>query len=299
MNERPFRIAFFSDPHIGPIPRVSLSALMGKRITGLINWRLTRKARYDMAALNRIVADILAAKPDHVICGGDVSNIGLREEFIAGRKLLERFGDPQRVSFVPGNHSAYVPDSVAPLREIFAPWMTGDCDQTPEFPYLRKRAGVAIIGLNSAVPRPPFDASGMLGETQIEAAFLMLTALKSQGLCRIIVIHHPPYVGGAPRDRALRDAAEFEEMLSQAGAELVLHGHNHRTSVAHRKGGDAMVPIVGVGSSSERNPARGRKPVWLSIETVRNESGAWEITITERGMEASGEVTERPLNLAI
>ncbi len=292
----PFRIAFFSDPHLGPLPDVEWRQLANKRITGFLNWRLTRRAHHDMAALDRIAADILASAPDHIVCGGDLANIGLPAEFATARRFLERFGDPARVSLVPGNHSAYVAGSVQPMLETLGPWMTGDGEEKPAFPYLRRRGCVALVGLNSAVPTRPFDATGALGETQIEAAFLLLTALKAQGLCRVVVVHHPPHVGGAPRDRRLRDAAAFEAMLAEAGAELVLHGHNHVTSTAHRMAANALCPIVGVGSASEINLAKARRPVWLSIGIARDGEG-WRIDVTERGLNQNGAIVATPLAL--
>jgi 3',5'-cyclic AMP phosphodiesterase CpdA len=291
----PFRIAFFSDPHLGPLPDVEWRALANKRITGFINWRLTRRAHHDMAALDAILADMLAWSPDHIVCGGDLANIGLPKEFAMARRLLERLGDPSRVSLVPGNHSAYVAGSVAPMLEILGPWMTGDGEAQPAFPYVRRRGPAALIGLNSAAPTRPFDATGVLGETQIESAFLILTALKAQGLCRILVVHHPPHVGGAPRDRRLRDAAAFEEMLARAGAELVLHGHNHATSVARRMAANGPCPIVGAGSASERNTARARRPVWLSIAIARDQAGACGLDIVERALNDAGAMVATPL----
>ncbi|MET0606506.1 MAG: metallophosphoesterase [Beijerinckiaceae bacterium] len=289
-----FRIAFFSDPHLGPLPDIKWRALANKRITGYLNWRLSRRSHHDMKALDLIIADILAIAPDHIVCGGDLANLGLPAEFVTARRLLERLGDPSRVSLVPGNHSAYVAGSVAPMLETLAPWMTGDSETKPAFPYVRRRGPVALIGLNSAAPTRPFDATGKLGDAQIEATFLLLTALRSQALCRIIVVHHPPHLGGAPRDRRLRDAADFEAMLARAGAELVLHGHNHVTSVAHRLAANRMCPVIGVGSASERNLSRGRWPVWLSIDVSRVHD-SFEIDIIERGLNEKGAIVASPL----
>lgn len=298
VTARPFfRIAFFSDPHLGPLPPVNWRLLANKRLTGWLNWRLMRGAHHDMAALDLIIADMLTASPDHIICGGDLANLGLPDEFRAGARLLERLGDPARVSLVPGNHSAYVEDSVEPMLSILGQWMTGDGETKPAFPYVRRRGCVALIGLNSAVPTRPFDATGALGATQIEAAFLLLTALKAQNLFRIIVVHHPPHVGGSAPDRRLRDAAAFEAMLAEAGAELVLHGHNHVTSVARRLAANQLIPIVGAGSASEVNLARGRRPVWLQIDIARDDDRSPRLAITERGLTETGGIAANPLKL--
>lgn len=296
--DAPFRIAFFSDPHLGPLPPTPWRALIGKRATGFLNWRLNRRGRYDMAALDLLIADLMAAKLDHILCGGDLANLGLPAELDAAERLLRRMGSPSRVSLTPGNHCLYGADSEAAMFARLAPWMTGDGEERPAFPYLRRRGPLALIGLNSAAPTRPFDASGRLGATQIDAAFLLLTAIKAQGLCRILLIHHPPHVGGAPRARALRDAAAFEAMLAEAGAELVLHGHNHVTSLAFLPAaGGRRTPVVGVGSASERNAARQRRPCWLSIEISRAGESGFRLAAVERAVDANGAIVARALPL--
>ena len=47
-----------------------------------------------------------------------------------------------------------------------------------------------------------------------------------------VLIHHPPLPGQAKRFRGLEDAAGLEAVLSRHGAELVMHGHNHRNMLA-------------------------------------------------------------------
>lgn len=138
-----------------------------------------------------------------------------------------------------------MPDLVA----TFAPWTTGDTGSS-SCPYLRLRDGVALIGLSSAVPTPPFIASGRLGRRQCEACASLLSQCARQGLVRVVMIHHPPYKGGARLGRALADADAFEAMIRRVGAELVIHGHNHRLSVVHLEGPSRKVPVVGVASAS-------------------------------------------------
>ena len=40
-------------------------------------------------------------------------------------------------------------------------------------------------------------------------------------------------------------------MLRRAGAELVIHGHNHRTLLAEIDGPNGAIPVVGVRSASD------------------------------------------------
>jgi 3',5'-cyclic AMP phosphodiesterase CpdA len=242
-------LAHLSDAHIGPMPRPRRHELLGKRFTGYLNWTRGRHLAHDMDALASLVADLKARRPDHIAMTGDILNIGLKAEYPLARLWLETLGSPRDVSFVPGNHDAYVRATMPDLSATFVPWITGDAGVT-SYPYLRVRGNVAFIGLSSAVPTPPFIASGRLGRRQCEACASLLSKCAREGLVRVVMIHHPPYCGGARFGRALSDADLFEAMIRRAGAELVIHGHNHRLSVVHLDGPNHKVPVVGVASAS-------------------------------------------------
>jgi 3',5'-cyclic AMP phosphodiesterase CpdA len=242
-------LAHLSDAHIGPIPRPRRRELFGKRFTGYVNWTRGRHLIHDMDVLASLVADLKARRPDHVAMTGDILNIGLKAEYPLARAWLEALGNPRDVSFVPGNHDAYARATMPDLSATFAAWITGDAGAA-SYPYLRVRGNVAFIGLSSAVPTPPFIASGRLGRRQCEDCAGLLSKCGRDGLVRVVMIHHPPYRGGARLGRALADADLFEAMIRQVGAELVIHGHNHRLSVVDLEGPTRKVPIVGVCSAS-------------------------------------------------
>jgi 3',5'-cyclic AMP phosphodiesterase CpdA len=111
---------------------------------------------------------------------------------------------------------------------------------------------VALVGLSSAIPTAPFVASGRMGRTQLAAAEQLLADLGAEGLCRVVMIHHPPHVAGASAGRNLTDSRKFEAMIQRVGAELVLHGHNHIGSVATIAGPNGLTPVVGAPSASSR-----------------------------------------------
>jgi hypothetical protein len=96
------------------------------------------------------------------------------------------------------------------------------------FPFVRQRGNVALIGASSAVPMGWRIAAGRLGMTQIESLREILRELRTRGFFRILLIHHPPLPGQAEARKALVDAADLKAVLQEEGAELVLHGHNHR-----------------------------------------------------------------------
>ncbi|MBV9636115.1 MAG: metallophosphoesterase, partial [Methylobacteriaceae bacterium] len=245
-----FLLAHLSDVHIGPLPRPRARELLGKRLTGYVNWTRGRHRIHDMAVLARLVADLKAQRPDHVAMTGDIVNIGLPEEFALARAWLESLGDPKNVSFVPGNHEAYVRAAMPHLADTFVAWVGDGAPSEPMFPYLRVRENIALIGLSSARPTAPLLASGALGAEQCQRLGELLEDTQRRGLVRIVMIHHPPYRAGTTLGRGLIDAAKFEEIIHRHGAELVVHGHNHRSSVAHLAAGGGIVPVVGVPSGS-------------------------------------------------
>src|SRR3546814_8121170 len=53
-------------------------------------------------------------------------------------------------------------------------------DGSAIFPYTRIRGQVALVGVNTAVPTPPFLASGRIGADQLSRLETQLLALKRQ-----------------------------------------------------------------------------------------------------------------------
>ena len=225
-----FVLAHLSDAHIGPLPRPRARELLGKRLTGYINWN-KRGRLHDMAVLTKLVDDMRAQKPDHIAMTGDILNIGLTAEIPFAREWLASLGPAHDVSFVPGNHDAYTRSSARHVSATFAPWVSDETasgrGSEVEFPYLRRRGDMALIGLSSAIPTAPFLASGALGHEQRDAFEALLTETDGAGLARIVMIHHPPHRIGASTGRGLRDARKFEHIIARHGADLVIHGHNH------------------------------------------------------------------------
>lgn len=286
-----FKLAHLSDPHLGPLARFSLHQLLGKRATGYVNWRRKRRHAHDMEILALIVADMQAQAPDHYACTGDVSHIGLPNEFKTAITFLDTLGSHETVSFVPGNHDAYTRSSLKHLAADMAPWATGD-DGKRGYPWYRRRGPVALIGLNSGVPTLPMLATGRLGREQIAKADILLDRARQEGLIRVVLIHHPPYIGGARRSRELVDAEAFEAMLARHGADLVIHGHNHTFSLAWRKGLGRDVPIVGVPSCSIGPLGRGEKASWHLFK-IEGDATRPQISFEQRCFELDGTVRLR------
>jgi 3',5'-cyclic AMP phosphodiesterase CpdA len=283
-----FCLAHLSDAHIGPLPRAPLRELFNKRLTGYINWHRGRGGMHNMDVLARLVADMLAQRPDHIAVTGDLLNIGLGAEFPRARDWLRHLGAPENVSFVPGNHDAYVRASLHHIEAHFAPWCANDGETHMCFPYMRRRADVALIGVSSGVPTAPLLASGALGASQRAALGQTLEAARAQNLCRVVMIHHPPTRGGASFGRGLSDARGFEDVIARHGAELIVHGHNHRPSVRHIDGAHGRVPVVGVPSASAVPGTERHRAGYhlIRIERARRSTdpSPWHISIHARGL---------------
>jgi 3',5'-cyclic AMP phosphodiesterase CpdA len=287
-----FTIAHLTDPHLSPAPFPGGRELRLKRFLGWVNWKRGRERLNDMELLAALVADLRAHKPDHVAMTGDAVNLALRSEFARAAQWMAGLGDPEHVSFTPGNHDAYVHDALKPLEKTFEPWTEGY-----RFPYLRRRGEVALIGLNSGVPTWPFLATGRLGPAQLDAFARLLK--ETAGLARVVMIHHPPLRGGrAPALRGLNDAAAFEAVIAEHGAELILHGHTHR-AMANRlpsratRNAAGFVPVLGAPSVSAAAPDAIHRACYYLIELSRH-GEQWRTPWRARGFAMGGrEIAER------
>ncbi|MFG1424073.1 metallophosphoesterase family protein [Roseixanthobacter liquoris] len=287
-----FVLAHLSDPHLGPIPEARLSEILGKRFFGLMNWIGARRRNFGATTLAALMDDLKLQAPDHIAVTGDLVNLSLPTEFDTGATFLASLGTPQTVSVIPGNHDAYVRSALSYHLERWAPFLAGDdsCPDTPldvgSFPYVRRRGSVALVGVSTAIPTAVFLASGEVGEAQLQRLRAILLSLKKEGLFRVVMIHHPP-VGERHYHRDLRDAAAFRQVVAEAGAELVLHGHDHRASLGTIESVDGPVPVVGVPSASA-GPEDGRGPGRYNLYRISGEPGAWQCQMESRGY-AAGE----------
>lgn len=245
-----FVLAHLSDPHLGPMPSARIRELAGKRVIGYMNWHRRRKTFHRGEVLSRIVSDIKAHHPDHIAVTGDILNIALPGEFAPSRVWLDTVGPAHDVTFVPGNHDAYVRKAAREWHSHWGDFMKGDTTGADQFPFVRRRGEVALIGLSSAITTAPFLATGRVGTPQLHALPELLDRLAADGLFRVVLIHHPPVSKPSHRFKRLMDADKFRDVLRRHGAELVLHGHDHIHSVVMLEGPAGTIPAVGVPSAS-------------------------------------------------
>jgi 3',5'-cyclic AMP phosphodiesterase CpdA len=286
-----FTLAHLSDPHLAPLPSPRWSDLIGKRVTGYINWQQKRRFIHDPAALAAIVADIKAQKPDHIAVTGDIANIALPAEFPRGRDWLEGLGPAHGVTLVPGNHDIYVREAASFAGRQWGEYMCDD-DGVSGFPFVRRRGNIALIGLSTGVPTAPFLATGWLGTEQLAELAAMLNKLKTENVFRVVLIHHPP-ISQSGRQKQLLDAPVLKRVIAAHGADLLLHGHDHLNMINWLVGPNATrVPAVGVPSASAR-PGGDKNSAAYNLYRIDGTSSAWSCELISRGVGPSGEVAQR------
>jgi 3',5'-cyclic AMP phosphodiesterase CpdA len=287
-----FTLAHLSDPHL-PLPEPRVTELFGKRITGYINWRRNRRFIHDRAVLDTLTADLKQQKTDHIAVTGDIVNIAAQAEFPPGAAWLASLGSAHEVSFVPGNHDIYVAAGGRYAAQAWGEYMSGDSGGIG-FPYVRRRGPLALIGLSTGVPTLPGMATGTLGARQTEALTALLSDLKNERAFRVVLIHHPP-VSEAGWHKRLTDAVRLKRALAAAGAELLLHGHDHRRMLNWLEGpAGTRVPAVGVPSASA-SPATAKQAAAYNLYFIDGEPGAWSCQVKSRGVGRGGKVTEAQL----
>ncbi len=279
------KLAHLSDPHL-PLPAdVDWRDLMNKRVTGYLSWQRHRRSVHDPRVLAALNLDLQAMAPDHTVVTGDLTNLALPIEFDRATDWLAELGSPNEVSVIPGNHDAYIEvpwsQSVGRLSAYMA--QNGQDLKTEEesFPFVRNLGQTAIIGVSTAVPTRWFSAAGALGDVQLMKLRSILQETGDAGLFRVILIHHPPIDGSARVRKQLRDAKAFRDVVAETGAELVLHGHNHRFDQGEVETPAGRAPVIGVPSASAW-PKHGCKPAAYHLYVINPTPGGWQIDMDIR-----------------
>jgi 3',5'-cyclic AMP phosphodiesterase CpdA len=284
-----FTLAHLSDLHLSVPPH--LAELVGKRGLGYINWLRKRKYIHRPEILDAITRDVRMCGADHIAVGGDLTNLSLRAEYLRTRGWLEALGAAADVTAVPGNHDVYVPQAQPYAAEFWGDYMRGDDGaECGVFPFLRRRANIALIALCSGVPTGPFLATGRLGTDQLARLVQMLE--QTRGQFRVVLIHHPPVSPLRRYLRRLTDAAEFRRVLAEKGAELVLHGHDHRRSLVELAGPRGTIPAVGVQSASARAAHGNEDAAGYNIFRIADERGRWRCEMLARERASDGAIRE-------
>ena len=184
---------------------------------------------------------------------------------------------------MPGNHDRYV---AAPFESTVGLWrdyFRGD-DGVAAFPFVRRRNGVALIGVDTAVPTAPFLASGRVGDIQRERLARVLDETAAEGCFRIVLLHHSPLADGHTRRKRLTDARDITDVLRKRGAELVIHGHGHEERVDRLSGAHGPMLVVAVPSASYNAPGRAG---WNQYRISADAAG-WRLDLATRRTTSRG-----------
>jgi 3',5'-cyclic AMP phosphodiesterase CpdA len=223
---------------------------VGKRLTGALNLLLHRRRKHDVALFDRMAEMVPRLHLDRVVVTGDLTNLSLPSEFELSRRKLEAL--PVPVTVIPGNHDTYTRASAR--DELFEAhlghFMEGERLDGERYPFMERRENVALIGMSTAIPTPPFDATGRCGASQLERLGRMLAAAASEKLARVVLIHHPPVAGVSKPRKKLVDLEAFGRVIARHGAELVLHGHEHTRLETRLPGPKGDVPVHGCSSAT-------------------------------------------------
>jgi 3',5'-cyclic AMP phosphodiesterase CpdA len=204
---------------------------LSKRGLGAANLMLRRQWQFPPERARRLVRQVEALAWEHLVITGDLTQLGMAEEFALARRelapLLAR--GTARVTVIPGNHDRYVPEAAVPgavethFGEFFQPG--------PER-FTGKHLGGRwwLAAWDSAVPMPAFRASGIVAEATLAATERWLAGLPAGA--RVVVANHypvlfPPHYRVRPRHELVNLAA-VRAWVVRNPIDLYLHGHDHR-----------------------------------------------------------------------
>ena len=93
--------------------------------------------------------------------------------------------------------------------------------------------------------------------------------------------------GSATWNKRLIGAGLFRAQIARHGAELVLHGHNHRTQITSIAGAARPVPVVGAAAASQA-PGHGQAGGSYNLFRIERHAGHFTCAMTERGVRHVG-----------
>ena len=308
------RIGHFSDVHLLSLKGSSWIDFLSKRWIGGLNLLSSRARHHRPEIFDAMVEDFNNGSAlDHLVATGDITNIALESEFAFAREKFDKIEiGASDVTVIPGNHDAYVEAGREHFEASFADYFASDSGWQPNgesWPLVRVRGDLAVIGLSTSLQTPWFTCYGVLGDEQLTRLESFLNDERLTNKFRLVAIHHPPAGRLAEKKyRGLRDHREFAAIIESAGAELILHGHEHEDIDNELPGPSGPVAVRCIQSGTygadkheltaryriyEIAPRDGARPAIVS-ETVRVWSSAAGGFVSEEAEEAAlvGQVAE-------
>ena len=279
-------LAHISDVHLAPLPPVKWTELTNKRLTGYLNWRFRRQSTLAGDGLQNLVHHMREQNPDFTAVTGDLVNLGVEAEANTAYNWLQTVGQPDSVCVSPGNHDAYLKETLGYNAARWGEYMRGETLDTAQFPFVRRVGDLAIISCSSAVPSAPFFAIGRFEQDQADRLGRILKLMGEAGYFRVVLIHHPPNLEARHARLGLRGAKLFREQIAKHGAELILHGHTHKSTIYAVPGLTGDVPVVGVAAAgAAQSEDGGEDPARYNLFKIERLGTAWSCTMREFGFQ--------------
>jgi len=161
--------------------------------------------------MDRAIAEINGLEPDIVVCSGDLTTFGFKEEYAQAKRYLDRIECDSFV-VVPGNHDSrnvgylHFEDLYGPRSSVLS---KGAC---------------TVVAVDSTEPDLDHGSVGRGRYGWIEEQFD-----ENPSRLRVFVLHHHllPVPGTGRERNVVHDAGDALECLQRAGVQLVLSGHMH------------------------------------------------------------------------
>jgi 3',5'-cyclic AMP phosphodiesterase CpdA len=160
--------------------------------------------------MERAINEINELETDIVICTGDLTNFGFRQEYSEAKAYLDRI-DCETLVVIPGNHDSRNVGYVH-FEDYF-----GDRSSVVH------KDGVTVVAVDST--EPDLD-HGQIGRGRYP---WILEQFSQPADFRIFVLHHHllPVPGTGRERNIVYDAGDALEALQEARVNLVLSGHKH------------------------------------------------------------------------
>ena len=226
------------------------------------------------AALRALVAE---TEPELVVASGDLTHRNSRADHERAAALLRSLG--RELLVIPGNHDM---PTLPPARfaHTFSEFERVWGETEPVY----RSERIVACGLNSA--RPWLYQEGVVRRAQVERAAREL-AQAPEGALRLVAVHH--HLVAAPWRTMKLPVFRRGYMLTalvEAGAELVVSGHVHQSSVVERREFEvtegpvrgavvATAPGLGRPRARRKGEARGFHLYEADEQTLRVLTHAW------------------------
>jgi 3',5'-cyclic AMP phosphodiesterase CpdA len=286
-----YRFVQLSDLHLSSPGFPNPYRLFNKRILGYLSWLKKRRFIHQRRILDCAIDEISSLDADHLVITGDLLHIGLRNEFEQSAKWLAQLDGPSDITIIPGNHDLYVREKWSRSFDYWQEFMIGDNTPYPGspdsdnaldklnalYPIIRVRNQVAFIGISSVFESPWFRATGLICNEQLSRLKTMLNNSAFRDYCKVLLVHHPVTLTHTKPRKCLINHRELTDLLSQSPVDLVLHGHEHKTSIEYiTLNNNKNIPVVGIASSSSASTSDNTRAEFALYDIQKNNS-AWNI----------------------